>query len=112
MGAGRAVWLGLIKVAWVGEEGEGTGLDVAPGESELHHSGLFLEIRKERSVRDCAAMERGANQAMERWRKRRVCVHMCVCVWVHAGTGIMILPTIYMPGTPHISCHLILTTTL
>lgn len=30
MGAGEAVWLGLIKVTWVGEGGEGTEPERGP----------------------------------------------------------------------------------
>lgn len=74
---------------------------MAPGGSELHHSGQFLEFRGERSVRDCAEMERGVDQAMERCRKKvevsvRAHMHVCVCAHSHTrvgGTVIMILPT-------------------
>lgn len=50
---------------------------MAPGGSGLHISGHFLEVRGERSVRNCAEMERGEkqNQAMER-------VKRCACVYV------------------------------
>lgn len=75
-----------------GEEGN---QNIVPGGSGLHISGQFLEVRGERSDRDCAEMERGVNQAMERCRRR---VKRCVCVCVHARMGIviMILPTMYV----------------
>lgn len=65
---------------------------MAPGGSELHHSGQFLEFRGERSVRDCAEMERGVDQAMERCRKKvevsvRAHMHVCVCPLAHSGGG-------------------------
>lgn len=36
--------LGLVKVTWLGEGGEGRGSERGPGGSELHRSGLFLEL--------------------------------------------------------------------
>lgn len=91
----------------------GNSLNVAPGVSELRHSGPFLEIRGERSVRNCAEMERGVNKAPERCRKKvevSMRVHTCVHAW--GGMVIMILPTVCVPGTSHTAPHLILTTPL
>lgn len=93
------------------------------GGSELHHSGQFLEFRGERSARDCAEMERGVDQAMERCRKKvevsvHAHMHVCVCPLAHSGarhsdrvggTVIMILPT---KSTSHTAPHLILTAAL
>lgn len=56
-------------------------LNAAPGDSGMHHSGQLLKVKGEKSIRNCADMERRTNHTMERrveWRG--VCVHACVHV--------------------------------